>query len=249
MKDQDLNIFFLLSTLLHLLAIPVISMLIANSSRPEQNIILIDLAAPAATEEIPKPVVPLAPPPAPKNERAPKPIPPAPIQREIPRAEELQPKKEEPEKPTAPSSLPGGGERAIGGAPGKGSGVENFPGGGDVAVLPGSGLGRSGTGRGEGPPGPGSGEKVSRPAKSIQTAKASYPPMALRMGLEADVPLKVFVDEDGRVVKVEIIKSAGMGFDDEALKTVKQFRFEPEIKDGKRIPSEFTYVYRFRLEK
>ncbi len=73
--------------------------------------------------------------------------------------------------------------------------------------------------------------------------------MALRMGLEADVTIKVFVDIEGKVTKVEIVKSAGMGFDEEALKAVRQFRFEPARKDGEKISSEFTYIYRFRLEK
>lgn len=251
MKDQDLNIFFLLSTLLHLLAIPVISMLIAHSSRSEQNIILIDLVAPAATEEKPKPVVPLAPP-APKIEKAPKPIPPpAPAQRNIPTAEELQPKKDEPEKPIVSSSLPGGGNEksTVNEPPGKGSGAGNLFGSGNVAVVPGGDLGKSGAGRGEGPPGPGIGERRFRAAKPIQMAKASYPPMALRMGLEADVSLKVFVDAEGRVTKAEIVKNAGMGFDDEALKAVRQYRFEPAVNDGKRVASEFTYIYRFRMEK
>jgi TonB family protein len=91
--------------------------------------------------------------------------------------------------------------------------------------------------------------KKWRAAKPIQTAKASYPLMALRMGLEADAVLKILVDAEGKVVKVEIIKSAGMGFDEEALKAVRQFRFEPAQRDGRYIASEFTYIYRFRLEK
>ena len=133
--------------------------------------------------------------------------------------------------------------------PGKGSGVGTFFDDGDVAVLPGEGLSKSGTGRGAAPPGPGSGQGGSRAARPIQTVKASYPPMALRMGLEADVALKVLVDADGRVAKVEVTRSAGMGFDEEALKVIKQFRFEPATSDGKRVASEFTYIYRFRLEK
>jgi len=48
---------------------------------------------------------------------------------------------------------------------------------------------------------------------------------------------------------VEIAKSAGMGFDEEAVRAVKQFRFEPARKDGNNVSSEFTYIYRFRLEK
>ena len=39
------------------------------------------------------------------------------------------------------------------------------------------------------------------------------------------------------------------GFDEEALKAVKQSRFEPAQKDGKSVSAEFTYIYRFRLQK
>ncbi len=97
--------------------------------------------------------------------------------------------------------------------------------------------------------GPGADERGFREAKPVQTARASYPPMALRMGLEADVTLKVYVDQEGKVTRVELAKSAGMGFDEEAVRAVKQFRFEPARKDGVNVISEFTYIYRFRLEK
>jgi len=125
---------------------------------------------------------------------------------------------------------------------------------GEIATVLGRGLpvsGERGAGGGQGskPPNPGTGERGFREARPIQMAKASYPPMALRMGLEADVTLKVSVDSEGRVTKVEVIKTGGMGFDEEALKAVKQFRFEPARKDGEKISSEFTYIYRFRLEK
>lgn len=125
---------------------------------------------------------------------------------------------------------------------------------GDIAMVPGRGVGVSGErgtsgGGGDTPPNPGKAEKGLREARPLQTVRASYPPMALRMGLEADVVLKIQVDTEGKVIKAEIIKSAGMGFDEEALKAVRQFRFEPARKDGKNIPSESTYIYRFRLEK
>lgn len=212
---------------------------------------LIDLPHPPEKKDaiaLPKP-----PPPAPKTAvRAAKPAPlPVPSQKEPAKAENLEPKKNEPEKIAAPSPSSGGGEAQsiAAGAPGKGSGAGNLFRSGDVAVRGGEGLGKSGTGRGVGPPGPGTGERGFREAKPVQTAKASYPPMALRMGLEADVTLKVYVDPEGKVTRVEIAKSAGMGFDDEAVRAVTQFRFEPARKDGQNVPSEFTYIYRFRLEK
>lgn len=135
------------------------------------------------------------------------------------------------------------------------AGAETLFGNEDVPV-PGSGTlggnGVSGLDRASGTPGqPGTTGllKSNREAKPIQTVRASYPPMALRMGVEGDVTLRIEVDTEGKVTKAEIIKSGGMGFDDEALKAVKQSRFEPAQKDGKNIPAEFTYIYRFRLQK
>jgi protein TonB len=73
--------------------------------------------------------------------------------------------------------------------------------------------------------------------------------MALRAGLESDVTLKIEVDAQGNVTKAEITKSGGGGFDEEALKAVKQARFEPAQREGQNVPAEFTYIYRFRLQR
>ena len=73
--------------------------------------------------------------------------------------------------------------------------------------------------------------------------------MALRMGMESDVTLKIEIDTDGKVTKAEIVKSGGAGFDEEALKAVKQSRFEPAQRDGQVVAAEFTYIYRFRLQR
>jgi periplasmic protein TonB len=150
----------------------------------------------------------------------------------------------------APSARPEGGSEA---------GAGNLFGSGDVAVVPGpgtagggGGIAPSGLGRGSGLPGlpaPTTPLRTNREAKPIQTVRASYPPMALRMGLESDVTLKIEVDTQGKVTKAEIIKTGGAGFDEEALKAVKQSRFEPAQRDGKNVPAEFTYSYRFRLQK
>jgi TonB family protein len=115
-------------------------------------------------------------------------------------------------------------------------------GGGTAAYGPGGGAGAPGlTGR---PP-----PRTNREAKPIQTVRAVYPPMALRAGLESDVTLRIEVDPEGKVTGAEIIKSGGGGFDEEALKAVKQSRFEPAQLGGRNIPAEFTYIYRFRLRR
>ncbi|HZA55403.1 MAG TPA: TonB family protein [Candidatus Udaeobacter sp.] len=116
----------------------------------------------------------------------------------------------------------------------------------------GGGTGASGLGRDSGAPGLPANTgplRTNREAKPLQTVRASYPPMALRLGLEGDVALRIEIDTEGKVTKADVIKSAGAAFDEEALKAVKQSRFEPARKDGLNVPAEFTYIYRFRLAK
>ena len=131
-------------------------------------------------------------------------------------------------------------------------------GSGNVEVVSGTGAGVGGGGRapfglGRGAGAPGSPAqsvfRANREAKPIQTARANYPPMALRSGLESDVTLTIAVDPQGNVTKAEITKSGGGGFDEEALKAVKQSRFEPAQREGEKVAAEFTYVYRFRIRR
>ncbi len=168
------------------------------------------------------------------------------------------PMKEEPtraaaKEPDAPSNTAAGIR-----AEGVGSETGAVFGRGDSGLVPGPGTVGSGgatttLGFGHRPSTPGSRARsvlrTNREAKPIQTARAGYPPMALHMGMEGDVTLRIEVDPQGNVTKAEIIKSAGAGFDEEALKAVKLSRFEPAQKDGQNVPAEFTYMYRFRLQR
>jgi periplasmic protein TonB len=162
------------------------------------------------------------------------------------------------ENKTLPPPDPASSESAAGETGGSAPGADNRVASG-LAVGPssgnagnGNGSAIAGLGRGSGAPGlPPSvpALRTNREAKPLQTARASYPPMALSMGLESDVMLKIEVDSDGKVTKAEIIKSGGAGFDEEALKAVKQSRFEPAQRDGQYVAAEFSYIYRFRLQR
>jgi len=165
-------------------------------------------------------------------------------------------KVKEPENPLPPTPTPIRDSSASDG--GSATGVNNLA-AGDVGVAPGSGNAGSGggtavagLGRAFGAPGlplQTAPLRTNREAKPIQTARASYPPMALRMGMEGDVMLLIEVDPQGNVTKTEIIKSGGAGFDEGALKAVRQSRFEPAQRDGQNVAAEFNYVYRFRLQR
>ena len=261
MKDPTLIITLVASWLIHMIAILLASASMARQNlRPSNETIVIGLLDVPRLEE--------------KKEKASVPKPPAKAIRSKPvpkqdslearwhesMAEAEQPKREKEAEPIvpSPSSSQSGGiiDKPKGGA-GIGEGGVGTPfAKGDRAVGSRRGFGEGGSAsdiasiqKGSGFPGPGTGERGSQEARPLQTVRAAYPPMALRMGLEADVTLKIQVDTEGKVMKAEIVKSAGMGFDEEALKAVSRFRFEPAAKDGKNISSEFTYIYRFRLEK
>jgi protein TonB len=274
-KDDSLSLPLFASFLIHGVVIVLASIIIKQSAhlRPQDflPISLVDVPQ----KEQPKPIqkVETAPeikklPPSPPT-KVEKPKEPKPLAK----SEIVQPKptlpplaKEEPVKPveTKPAStarsetvpnfaptapLEGGGSEA---------GAGNLYGKGDVPVVPGSGTAGGGGGTADSGLGRGSGAaglpaptvlRTNREAKPIQTVRAAYPPMALRMGMEGDVTLKIEVDPEGKVTKAEITKSDGADFDEEALKAVKQSRFEPAQRDGKNVPAEFIYIYRFRLQK
>jgi protein TonB len=165
------------------------------------------------------------------------------------------PAKEEPAK-TMISPNVGPTARVEGG--GSEAGIGNFFGKGDVGVVPGPGTSGGGGGTAALGPGRGAGApglpaqsvlRTSREAKPTQTVRANYPPMALRMGMESDVTVTIEVDTEGKVTKAEVLKSGGSGFDEEALKAVKQSRFEPAQRDGQKVAAEFTYIYRFRIQR
>lgn len=82
-----------------------------------------------------------------------------------------------------------------------------------------------------------------------QFIEAEYPEDAVKEGKEADVFLEVDIDETGKVTDVRLIKPAGDGFDQAAIKAVKGFVFEPAEIDGKPSPITIEYVYHFRLQK
>jgi TonB family protein len=77
-------------------------------------------------------------------------------------------------------------------------------------------------------PGPG----VTAP-KRIQSPPLDYPPIAKRMKREAEVVIRVLVDEGGRPIQVELAgPKVGLGFDEAALENVRKTKFAPATKNG-----------------
>jgi len=84
---------------------------------------------------------------------------------------------------------------------------------------------------------------------SAPSGEENYPPEAKRLGIEGVVRLKVGIDEHGNVVQIRVIERAGHGFDEAALKAMKQAKFKPAFtSDGRAVPSSIIWGYRFETD-
>jgi TonB family protein len=89
--------------------------------------------------------------------------------------------------------------------------------------------------------------QVSSPAKLVASVAASYPPLARASEIEADVPLEIVVDTEGRVIDARVVARAGSGFDESALSAVKRYRFAAARHDGKPVRVRMRWSVQFRL--
>jgi protein TonB len=127
-----------------------------------------------------------------------------------------------------------GGPGGDGRGPGSGSGAG-----------PGLGPGRNGgTGNGEQ-----AGNGVVSP-RLIREVKPGYTPEAMRARIQGMVTLRAVVMPDGSVGTAQVVRSldSAFGLDDEALKTVKLWRFMPGTLAGRAVPVmveiELTFTLR-----
>ncbi|SNS21461.1 outer membrane transport energization protein TonB [Humidesulfovibrio mexicanus] len=115
----------------------------------------------------------------------------------------------------------------------------------------GSGGGQ-GTGRG-GATGPGTGQgglAVDRMPAPLRTVKPRYPMAARRAGQEGQVLLRLFVDAEGRVGQVAVLKAEPEGlFEESALEAVRKWRFSPAMNKGAAVGMWLTLPVRFALER
>lgn len=81
----------------------------------------------------------------------------------------------------------------------------------------------------------------------LEYVQAPYPEDALAKGIEAIVGLRISLDAEGRVLKVDVIEPAGHGFDQAALEAVRAMSFAPARTESGPVPCVFDYQYPFLL--
>jgi periplasmic protein TonB len=75
-----------------------------------------------------------------------------------------------------------------------------------------------------------------------------YPEAARQRGVEGDVVLRLLIDADGSLAKVDVIGDPGAGLGAAGARAIRQFRFRPGKVGGQPVATTITYVLHFVLD-
>lgn len=155
------------------------------------------------------------------------------------------PRPSEPPAPAAVSDGPvseGSGSGPSSGREGDGSEGAAGPGGARGPGAPGAG------GRGGGAGALDAAFGTANGPRFLHRVLPSYPKHARRFGKEGTSLLCLTIDERGKLVQVEVLARAGSGFDEEAVRAVRESTFSPAIHNGKPVSCRARLPVRFMLK-
>ncbi len=125
--------------------------------------------------------------------------------------------------------------------------------GGGIGSGVGTGIG-SGEGAGVGPGrGGGTGGGVFRVGGGVSAPRAIFAPEpeyseeARKAKYQGTCVLWLVVGPDGKPREVRVTRSLGLGLDEKAIETVRTWKFEPALKDGKPVAVQISVEVEFRL--
>jgi protein TonB len=75
-----------------------------------------------------------------------------------------------------------------------------------------------------------------------------YPPDAMRAGFEGDVVLRLLIDSDGSIAKVEVVSDPGQGLAAAARKAIlAEYRFSPAKVNGVPVATTVPFTIHFTI--
>jgi len=75
-----------------------------------------------------------------------------------------------------------------------------------------------------------------------------YPEAARQRGVQGDVVLRLLIDADGSLAKVDVIGDPGAGLGAAGERAIRQFHFRPGKVGGQPVATTITYVLHFVLD-
>ncbi|MCZ6775125.1 MAG: TonB family protein [Ignavibacteria bacterium] len=88
---------------------------------------------------------------------------------------------------------------------------------------------------------------VEKQPQIVKKVKPVYPDLAMRAGLEGKVWVKIWVDKEGKVREVRILKSDAEIFDEPAIEAAKQFIFTPAYMNKGPVSVWVSVPFKFQL--
>lgn len=76
-----------------------------------------------------------------------------------------------------------------------------------------------------------------------------YPELARRAGIEGRVVVQFIIDEKGNVHNPRVVRGAGAGLDEAAVRAIMQISFEPGRQRGRAVPVQYTIPVNFQLDR
>jgi protein TonB len=136
-------------------------------------------------------------------------------------------------------------EAALNGGAGGGG---DFGGGGASLASGGriGGTGKPGSGEGDAVESAFGMSEIDQRPRPVQQVAGAFPSELRGKVTEGVVTLIFVVDESGRVVNPRVEKSSNPEFEKPALEAVRQWRFEPAVKSGKRVSCKMRVPFRFQ---
>jgi|SRR5438067_3115565 len=75
-----------------------------------------------------------------------------------------------------------------------------------------------------------------------------YPPQAKKNGFEGDVVLRLLIDADGSIAKVDVVSDPGEGLGPAAAQAVRELRFAPAKVNGVAVATTVPFTIHFTLD-
>lgn len=82
----------------------------------------------------------------------------------------------------------------------------------------------------------------------LETVDPKYPREMLQRGIQGKTLLMLRVDEQGEVAAVQVVASSNKAFSDAAVKSVKNWYFQPGTQNGVPVPQTVTVPVNFLIE-
>lgn len=87
-----------------------------------------------------------------------------------------------------------------------------------------------------------------KPPEKINAPQPQYTEIARKARIQGVVIVQAIVNKNGDVTNVKVLKGLPMGLEDEAVKAIKRWKFEPATLNGKPVDVYYNLTVNFRLQ-